>query len=122
MILRWLLEISCIAALIAALYFSLTTDRTTLPFACAFYNFLVQCALFAMSPLNVARREILSLVFAAVFFATIPMYAVTGAIAKTTGLLAKAQSQLSQTQSRMLDVQEQAAKIEKTLLRVLKDW
>jgi hypothetical protein len=94
-ILRWLLEISCIAAIIAALYFALTADRSTLIFACAFYNLLVQGALFAISPLPTARREILSLVFAAVFFATIPMYTVTG-------VLAKAQSQLTQTQSRMI--------------------
>jgi hypothetical protein len=58
----------------AALYFMMTSDNIMPAFVCAFYNFLVQGILFTLSPLSTARREILSLVTAAVFVATIPTY------------------------------------------------
>ncbi len=70
LILVWFAELSCAAAMIAAVYFLITTDKIRLPFAFAFYNFIVQGALFAMSPRPAAaRKEILSIIFTAVFVA-----------------------------------------------------
>jgi hypothetical protein len=94
-ILLWSAELSCTAAVIAAAYFLMTSDNIMWPSACAFYNFFIQGALFVLSPSPAARKDILSIVFAAVFFATIPMYAATGLLFKMQSQLFKAQSQRS---------------------------
>jgi len=81
-ILFGLAEFTSSSALVVAVVFLITTDKITWPSACAFYNFLVQVALFIISPRPAARRNILSIVFAAVIFATVPMYAATNALLK----------------------------------------
>ena len=98
-ILRWLVELSCTAAIIAAAYSLMTSDRIAFPSACAFYNFFVQGLLFALSPSPTARRDVLSIVFAAVFFATIPMYAATSALFKW-------QAETAYLQSRMIGIED----------------
>jgi hypothetical protein len=111
-ILLWLAELSGTTAIFAAAYFLMTSDKITLPSACAFYNFLVQGALFALSPSPAARKDILSIVFAAVFFATVPMYAATGALLKT-------QTQMVNVESEMVKLHGKTASILDKVYQVL---
>jgi len=89
LILRWLLEISGFVAVIATGYFLCTSKSLTLPGTCAFYNFVAQAAIFAMSAHPIARRDILSIVLAAVFFVLVPMYVTTNALLKVQEMMVK---------------------------------
>jgi NADH:ubiquinone oxidoreductase subunit 2 (subunit N) len=99
-ILFWLAEFTSAAAVVAAAVFLITTDKVTLPFACAFYNFLVQGALFIMSPRPAARKDILLIVFVALFLATIPTYALAKMQSRIVSILEKLTSTPSPTPSR----------------------
>lgn len=57
-----LAELTSAAALIAAVFFLITTDKIPLPSVCALYNFVVQAVLFAISPNAATRKDILSIV------------------------------------------------------------
>jgi|SRR5581483_1432421 len=81
-------------AVLAAIYFQITASDFKWSSIFALCNLVIQVALFATSPGTIARTEIVSLVVAALFFATIPMYA-------AIGLLAKAQTQSVEIESRM---------------------
>ena len=110
-ILWWLAELSGTAAIVAAAYFLMTSDNSTLPSACVFYNFLVQGALFIISPRPADRKDILSIVFAAVLFATIPMIAATNALSKTQTLIAKLQSEMVKTDAKTVSILEKVSQI-----------
>ena len=110
-ILLWLAEFTSAAAILVAAYFLMTTDKVVLPSACAFYNFFVQGALFAMSPRPAARKDILSIVFAAVFFATIPMYAATGALFKWQVETTKMQSKMVEIEGRTISLLEKVYQV-----------
>jgi hypothetical protein len=111
LIARCALEISGMVAIIVATYFLLTTDNFTLPSFCALYNFFVQVAVFTISASPVARRDIVSLVFAAVIFATVQMQAANKILFKMQSQLAKAQSQLTEVQSNEVHNQAQIVTI-----------
>jgi len=79
-ILLWLAEFSSLAAVVAAGYFVITTDKVTLPSGCAFYNLLVQGAIFAIQQTRATRRDILSIFSAVVFFVIVSVAAATNAL------------------------------------------
>jgi hypothetical protein len=74
-ILYGLLELTAAAALFMACYFALATDKGTLASLCALYTFIVRITLFTASSRSpAARAEILAVVLAALFLATVPIY------------------------------------------------
>jgi hypothetical protein len=88
-IVRWAIELSCVAAVVGAGYFLIIADNSKLSLACAFYNFFVQAVLFAMSPLPIARRDVLSIVSAGVFFGAIITYGMTIELLKVQSEMVK---------------------------------
>jgi len=117
---RTLAKFSGIAAVVAALVLSQVTIGSKWPSVCALYYFIVQGVLFASLQRPATRNEILSVVLAALFFASTSIHDATIALWKTQSLLAHRQYDLAHDQSRMIDVQTEASRTEADILSTLK--
>ncbi len=102
-ILRFFVELSSIAALVATGYFMIFTDRIPPVTIFAVYYLLVRYAVFAVSRDSLTRSAILVLVSAAVFAGTAPFFQIQKV---SLNAMAKVQSEMIYNDSRVVSILE----------------
>jgi len=106
-VLRFLVELSSIAALVATGYFMIFTDYTPPVMIFAVYYLLVRYAVFAVSRDSLTRSAILVLVSAAVFAGTAPYFQIQKV---SLNAMAKTQSAMIYNEGRMVSILEKLTK------------